>query len=216
MSDQAPRAGERGEPGADPRGRVTHPPEDASFVEHRLATRSAYDGAFLKIFDDTVRMPDDSTSAREYIVHPGAVMIVPLLDDGRVVIERQYRYPVGRVMLEFPAGKIDPGEPTFDCARRELAEETGYTAREWACPGRLHNAPAYATEFIEIWFARGLVAGERRLDEGEHLEVTTTTVDELSALAAQGVLTDAKTLIALLWLQNLRAGAWTLDWRASY
>ncbi len=95
-------------------------------------------------------------------MHPGAVMVVPLLDDGRLVMERQYRYPMARVLLEFPAGKIDPGESPFACALRELAEETGYRAREWARAGVLHNAVAYSTEGIEIWFARGLSAGARR------------------------------------------------------
>ena len=197
----------------DPRGTVVHDPHDASLLEQRVSGRPAYQGHFLQVFDDTVRLPDGAVTRREYIVHPGAVVIVPLLDDGRVVIERQYRYPIGRAILEFPAGKIDPGEPRFDCARRELAEETGYTAREWANPGLLHNAPAYATEFIDIWFARGLVAGPRRLDEHEHLDVLAMEVGELLALASRGELTDAKTLIALLWLQNLRAGLWKLDWK---
>ena len=201
---------------ADPRRDVRAADDERHLLEAREGGRLAYDGHFLKVWNDQVRLPDGARTGREYIVHPGAVVIVPLLDDGRVVIERQYRYPIGRAILEFPAGKIDPGEPRFDCARRELQEETGYTAREWANPGRLHNAPAYATEFIDLWFARGLVAGERRLDEHEHLDVLAMTVDELLALAARGELTDAKTLIALLWLQNLRAGVWKLDWRPSY
>jgi len=200
----------------DPRGPVVARSDEASLFEQRLASRAALDGHFLKVFDDTVRLPDGAVTRREYIVHPGAVVIIPMLDDGRLVIERQYRYPIGRAILEFPAGKIDPGEPRFDCARRELHEETGYTAREWANPGRLHNAPAYATEFIDLWFARGLTAGERRLDEHEHLDVLVMTLDELLALAATGELTDAKTLIALLWLQNLRVGVWKLDWNTSY
>jgi ADP-ribose pyrophosphatase len=200
----------------DPRGTVSLHPGDEGLFEARVSGRHAWSGGFLKIYDDTVRLPDGATTSREYIVHPGAVVIVPFLDDGRLVVERQYRYPVGQAILEFPAGKIDPGEPTFDCARRELAEETGYTAREWATPGRIHNAPAYSTEFLEIWFARGLTAGPRQLDPHEHLDVLAMDLDTLLALAARGALTDAKTLIALLWLQNLRAGAWTLDWKAAY
>lgn len=202
-----------GDASPDPRGPVEVRADEASLLETRLASRAAYQGNFLQVFDDTIRLPDGQVTQREYIAHPGAVVIVPLLDDGRVVIERQYRYPIGRAILEFPAGKIDAGESRFDCARRELVEETGYSAREWANPGLLHNAPAYATEFIDIWFARGLVAGERRLDAHEHLDVLVMEVDELRALAATGALTDAKTLIALLWLQNLRTGAWTLDWK---
>ena len=150
---------------------------------------------------------------REYIVHPGAVMVVPLLDDGRVVVERQWRYPIGRAMLEFPAGKLEAGEPVLDCAVRELIEETGYRAAEWARAGLLHNAIAYSTEGIEVWFARGLTGGERKLDPGEFLDVFAATLDELDAAAQSGALTDAKTLIGLLWLQNWRAGRWPLEWR---
>jgi ADP-ribose pyrophosphatase len=140
--------------------------------------------------------------------------VVPLLDDGRLVMERQYRYPVGRVLLEFPAGKLDPGEPVQRCAQRELAEETGYAAREWARACIIHNACAYSDEGIEIWFARGLQPGPQQLDPGELLQVCVMTEPELDALAACGALTDVKTLIGLQWLQKWRAGLWTLDWVA--
>ena len=139
-------------------------------------------------------------------------MVVPLLDDGRLLMERQYRYPLGRVILEFPAGKLDPGESVARCAQRELAEETGYTAAEWARACVVHNACAYSTEGIEIWFARGLRPGPRRLDQGELINLCTLTEAELDALAARGELTDVKTLIGLQWLQKWRSGAWTLDW----
>ena len=129
------------------------------------------------------------------------------------MVERQHRYPLDHVLLEFPAGKLDPGETTLDCARRELLEETGYTAREWAYAGRLHNAPAYSNEFIEIWFARGLVAGAQQLDAGEFLEVFTMTEAALLAQSASGELTDAKTLVALLKLQQWRSGQWEPTWQ---
>ncbi|MBK6862284.1 MAG: NUDIX hydrolase [Ideonella sp.] len=188
---------------------------DPQLLEQGLSGTQVFRGHFLDVRRDLVRLPDGATAAREYIVHPGAVMIVPLLPDGRLVVERQYRYPMGRVMLEFPAGKIDPQEPPFACAVRELAEETGYRAREWARAGILHNAIAYSNEGIEVWFARGLERGAQHLDAGEFVEVLTASADELDALAARGELTDAKTLIGLLWLQRWRAGAWPLAWHGA-
>lgn len=190
-------------------------PDFTHLRETQVETEQVYKGHFLDIRRDEVRLPDGRSAAREYIVHPGAVMIVPLLDDGRMIVERQFRYPLSRVMLEFPAGKLDAGEPPLHCAVRELAEETGYRAREWARAGILHNAIAYSTEGIEVWFARGLTLGERHLDEGEFLDVDAMSLDELDAQAAQGGLTDAKTLVGLLWLHRWRDGGWPLDWQAA-
>lgn len=187
--------------------------DDGHLVERPLASEVLLDGGFLHVRRDTVALPDGHEATREYVRHPGAVAIVPLLDDGRLLLERQYRYPLGQVILEFPAGKIDPGEDTLACAVRELAEETGHTAREWAFACRLHNAAAYSTEAIELWFARGLQPGPQRLDAGEFIELVSHTEEELQAMAARGALTDAKTLIGLLWLRQWRSGAWPLDWR---
>jgi ADP-ribose pyrophosphatase len=186
---------------------------DDHLIERPLESKQVYQGHFLDVRRDRVALPDGSTSHREFIRHPGAVMVVPLLDDGRLLMERQYRYPMARVMLEFPAGKLDAGEDPRVCGQRELLEETGYSAAEWAYAGVLHNAIAYSDEGIHIFFARGLTRGEQKLDEGEFLELVTHTVDELDRLAAQGELTDAKTLIGLLWLQRWRQGAWALDWQ---
>ena len=188
---------------------------DPHLVELQVASTRIYDGDFLKVYRDTVRLPGGGTAPREFVRHPGAVMIVPIADDGRLVLERQHRYPLGQVLLEFPAGKIDPGESTLGCAQRELLEETGYRAREWACAGRIHNAPAYSTEFIEIWLARGLVAGAQQLDEGEFIEVQLFEPDALFELAARGDLPDAKSLVALLRLQQWRTGAWAPTWQTA-
>ena len=187
--------------------------QDPHLREEMVSSESVFDGHFLKVKRDSVRLPDGADATREYIVHPGAVMIIPILDDKRLLLERQYRYPMGRVILEFPAGKIDPGEDILACARRELLEETGYTAKEWAHAGVLHNAIAYSNEGIEIFFARGLSAGKQKLDQGEFLELVTHSTTELDALAASGELTDAKTLIGLLWLTRWQDGEWALDWR---
>lgn len=188
------------------------PADDAHLRETCAQSTEAYRGRFLQVRHDTVALPDGSTSFREYIVHPGAVMVVPLLDDGRLVLERQYRYPTHRAFIEFPAGKLERGEPGITCGVRELFEETGYTATAWAYAGELHNAIAYSDERIEVWFARGLQAGERRLDDGEFLDVFAARADELSAWVRDGRVTDAKTMIGLLWLQQWRAGVWALDW----
>jgi len=186
---------------------------DAHLREETVSSEQVFQGRLLDVRRDHIRLPDGRAATREFIVHPGAVMVVPILGDGRLVMERQWRYPLERVMLEFPAGKLEPGEPTFECAQRELFEETGYRAREWACAGELHNAIAYSSERIEIWFARGLEAGERQLDAGEFLDVQICSVDELDRLCASGAVSDAKTLVGLLWLQNWHAGRWAIDWK---
>ena len=187
-------------------------PDDAHLTETRVASQELLRGHFLHAMRDTVRLPDGKEASREYVIHPGAVMVVAELPDGRLVLERQFRYPVQAVMVEFPAGKLDPGEDSLACARRELLEETGYTARQWARAGVLHPVISYSTEFIDIWFARDLTAGERQLDAGEFLDVFSASADELLQWCRDGRVTDAKTLTGMLWLQNLRAGAWTLDW----
>lgn len=188
--------------------------DDKHLREDTLSSESVYRGSFLDVRRDAVRLPDGSETVREYVVHPGAVMVVPILPDGRLVMERQYRYPVKQAMLEFPAGKLDAGEGGLACARRELLEETGYTAARWARAGVLHPVIAYATEAIEVWFADGLTAGDRHLDEGEFLDVFAATQQELEDWMRDGVLTDAKTIVGMMWLLQWRAGRWPLQWQS--
>jgi ADP-ribose pyrophosphatase len=191
----------------------------AHLIETQKSSEEVFKGRFLHAFRDQVTLPDGGESTREYVVHPGAVMVIPLLQDAdgqwRVVLERQFRYPVGQVMIEFPAGKLDAGESVFHCARRELQEETGFTATEWARAGLMHPVIAYSTEFIDIWFARGLQAGAQQLDAGEFLDVFSATPDELLQWCLQGKVTDAKTLAGALWLQNTLSGKWALQWQSA-
>ena len=192
-------------------------PEFGHLIEKKLSSTELFKGRLLHAFRDEVRLPNGAAATREYVVHPGAVMVVPLLEDAdgqlQVVLERQFRYPVGQVMVEFPAGKLDAGEACFACAQRELLEETGFSASQWAHAGVLHPLVAYSTEFIDIWFARGLQAGPRKLDEGEFLDVFTATPVALFDWCRQGLVTDGKTLTAALWLQNVMSGNWALDWQ---
>lgn len=195
------------------------PSADAHLREVRKSSQEVFKGHFLHAFRDAVTLPDGNTAFREYVKHPGAVMVIPLIEDGsgayKVVLERQFRYPMGQVMVEFPAGKLDPGEDIRECAQRELQEETGFSASEWARAGVIHPVISYSTEFIEVWFARGLRPGTRALDAGEFLEVFTATPQELLAWCLQGQVTDAKTISGMLWLQNFLAGQCPLAWETT-
>jgi ADP-ribose pyrophosphatase len=191
---------------------------DRHLTEILLSSETLLSGCFLQIRSDTVQLPDGLSAIREYVVHPGAVMVIPLLEDAfgntRIVLERQFRHPVGQVMVEFPAGKLDPHESMQDCAQRELREETGYSAAQWAHAGVMHPVISYSTEFIDIWFARQLTLGSRHLDQGEFLDVFTATPTEFMQWCREGKVTDAKTLAGALWLQNVMSGAWPLDWHS--
>ena len=183
------------------------------FTEQFISGEEVYGGGFLHVHRDIVRLPDGSQTAREYIRHPGAVGIVALPGDGSVLLVRQHRYPHRRDFIEIPAGKLEPDEPALDTGKRELLEETGYVAAKWTKLGVIHNAIAYSDEAIEVWFARGLTAGERRLDAGEFLDLHIATLAELEQACAEGAVTDGKTLVGLLWLQNWHAGRWPLNWQ---
>ena len=187
--------------------------DDQHLIERFVSREVRLTGGFLTVLRDTVRLPDGGTATREYIRHPGAVAIVPILDDGRVVMVRQYRHPIGHVMLEWPAGKLDPHESVHACAIRELREETGFLAAEWARAGVFHNACAYSDEGIEIWFARGLRAGPTDLDAGEFVEASVHDPEDLLQQVHRGEITDMKTALGVLWLARWRSGGWTLPWQ---
>ena len=153
-------------------------------------------------------LPDGKLTYREYIKHPGAVVILPLFDDGTVLLERQFRYPLDRVFIEFPAGKIDPGEDPLACAQRELLEETGYSAGSWQFVCTIHNAIAYADEHLDLYLAQDLSAGAAQLDEGEFLEVYRAPLVELLSSIRLGQVTDVKTIIGAFWLEKIQAGQW--------
>lgn len=192
---------------------------DAHLIETKLKSQELFRGHFLHAFRDTVALPDGTQATREYVTHPGAVMIIPLLEAPgqpiQLVMERQYRYPVQQVMIEFPAGKLDPNESTLQCAQRELFEETGYRAKQWARAGVLHPVISYSTEFIEVWFAKDLSLSERQLDEGEFLEVFLQTPEALQQACLNGTVTDAKTLTGMFWLQNYLSGQHALNWASA-
>jgi ADP-ribose pyrophosphatase len=169
-------------------------------AEEFLQGELVFAGRLLKVHRDRVRLPDGSEALREYIRHPGAVAIVALFEDGRVVLERQFRYPLAREFIEIPAGKLEPGENHLETAKRELLEETGYVAKDWRRLGLIHNAIGYSDEGIEIWVARGLELREPQLAEGEFLEVFTVPLAEAQAMARDGRITDVKTIAGLLWV----------------
>ena len=176
---------------------------DSHLIESEIDSETVFSGALLEVRKDRVRLPNGKESLREYIVHPGAVVILAFLDNGRLLFERQFRYPLRRVFLELPAGKIDPGEAILDTARRELLEEAGYVASDWEYIGVMHPCIGYSDERIEIFAARGLhLAAEIQLDHNEFLEVVEVTPEDAKAAVWNGQITDAKTISALYWLDR--------------
>jgi ADP-ribose pyrophosphatase len=180
---------------------------DAHLVETKLASEDVFDGKLLHVKRDTVRLPDGETATREYIDHPGAVMIIPRLPDGKLLMERQFRYPLARVFIEFPAGKIDPGEEPAATAARELLEETGYIAERWSHVGTLHPLITYSTERIEIYTADALTFVGVNLDAGEFVETFSATLEEALTWVDRGEITDVKTMLGVLLLARRIATA---------
>lgn len=178
---------------------------DAHLAEERVDGEQVFHGRLLDVRRDRVRLPNGRDATREYIVHPGAVLVVPMLDADTLVVERQFRYPNNRVFVEFPAGKRDPGETALDTAQRELREEAGYVAARWSHIGEVHTVVSYSTEAIDLWLAEDLTHVGAALDDGEFLDILALRYDDLLAMADRGEITDVKTVASLYYLERRRA-----------
>lgn len=174
-------------------------------TEHRIETEQVVEGKFIRMHTDRVRLPDGSESHREYVLHPGAVVIAAFIDADTLVFEHQYRYPVGRHFIELPAGKIDAGEDMGTTASRELLEETGYVSEHWQHALTMHPTIGYANEHIELFVAKAVRHVGHRRDPGEFLEVFTMRLGEAVEHVGAGEITDTKTAFAVLWLNQFRA-----------
>lgn len=177
-------------------------------TEEQLDSQVMYDGGFIEVLKDSVRLPDGSVSTREYITHPGAVAMLALLDNGNLVMERQFRYPLHREFIELPAGKIDDGEDILVTAQRELLEETGYVASEWVHLTTAWPCIGYSDERMEYFLARGLKHVGRNLDEGEFLEVFELSPTEAMEWIRLGKINDSKTIVGLFWLEKVLNSGW--------
>lgn len=175
-------------------------------TEHKLERELVFQGRMLKVHRDTVRLPDGNTATREHIYHPGAVAILPVLDSGDIVMERQYRYPLGRDFIELPAGKMEPGEAPLATAKRELREETGYSATHWEFMASIHVAIAYSNERIDLYLARDLTLGKTGLDDEEFLEILTVPPEQAFQWLREGRISDSKTMVGLLMYEKMLAG----------
>jgi ADP-ribose pyrophosphatase len=174
-------------------------------TEHTLESKDEYQGRLLHVKKDRVRLPDGNESTREYVVHPGAAVILPIFENGDILLERQHRYPLHRDFLELPAGKFDPNEPELVCAKRELQEETGYIAHEWRELPTFYPCIGYSNERLVYFLARDLEFSGENMDEDEFLEILRVPFAEAMAMAGDGRIDEAKTLIGLLWYERYGA-----------
>lgn len=178
-------------------------------IEHLISSETIASGGMLTVKRDQVRLPTGNSSQREYVVHPGAVVVVPILPNGYVVLEKQFRYALNNVFIELPAGKIDAGEDILITGQRELLEETGYSATEWIKLGYQHPCIGYSNEVIHMYMARGLTQGAHQRDVDETLEVFEASFEQCLNMIQTGEITDGKTIIALYsaekYLQSLNS-----------
>ena len=189
------------------KNKQTH--DHAHLQETQIDTTQVYRGKLLDVRFDRIQLPDGHESTREYVLHQGAVVIIPLLDSGELIFERQFRYPLGKAFLELPAGKIEPSEDILNTATRELLEETGYSASEWRYLGVMHPCIGYSNERIEIYFARGLQReSDQQLDHGEFLDVLNLSLDDALHAIRSGEITDGKTITALFWAEKVLSSGW--------
>jgi ADP-ribose pyrophosphatase len=184
------------------------PEEPLDLTETTVSSRKVFDGELLHVYQDQARLRDGKVKVREYIAHPGAVVIIPLLANGELVLERQHRYPLHRDFYELPAGKIDSGEDPLLCAQRELLEETGYIAKSWRYLTTLHPCIGYSDEKLIYYLAEDLVFEGASLDDGEHLEVFTLTVAAALEWVKAGKITDNKSVSGLFWAEKMLRGEW--------
>ena len=180
-------------------------------TEHVISSETVASGGMLTVKRDQVRLPNGNTSQREYVMHPGAVVVVPLLPNGHVILEKQFRYPLHQVFIELPAGKIDAGEDILVTGQRELLEETGYRATEWLKLGHQHPCIGYSDEEIHMYLARGLSYGEHLRDEDEHLEVFEASFKQCLSMIQRAQITDGKTIVALLLAEKYLADQYGLS-----
>lgn len=177
-------------------------------IETCISSEDILQGNWILAKRDQVRLPSGNLGQREFLVHPGAVIIIPVLDDGKILFERQFRYPLNRIFIELPAGKIDPGEDLLLTGQRELLEETGFEAADWVYLGLQHPCIGYSTEVIHIFLARGLISGPPSRDEDEALQLFAMSIEEALSMIQSGELTDGKTIVSLMWAEKFLNGTW--------